>query len=320
MAKGNLLLGYGRGKVGSLVFSRRKGEQIVRARNTAPANPRTNAQLTQRMKMYAPVKLYRQSMAQFFKYAFPVKSHETIFNAYMRENIALAPWVSRDLVSQQAPVPFPARMSAGGLSSIPTIYENQDLDALMESAEYEKAYLCKQGSNTRLAIFYRHDGEATTIGEVSSALLESFPFLRNGDQITFVMVGTAGLSIEAGLVVYDGASNFEFKYAKFVIDTESTALISSVGFASELVDAEDNKNVLFISGGNYESSDDYAGCVIVTRNSGSSVDASNSQLTLSAAAQETYNLMRTTLYRDRAATSYRVTDDAYLNPATTTNE
>lgn len=319
MAKGNLLLGYGRGKVGSLVFSRRKGEQIVRARNTAPANPRTNAQLTQRMKMYAPVKLYRQSMARFFKYAFPVKSHETIFNAYMRENIALAPWVSRDLASQQAPVPFPARMSAGGLSSIPVIYENRDLDALMGSAEYINAYLCKQGSNTRLAMFYRHDGEATTIGQLSAAFLENFPFLRNGDQITFVLVGTAGLSIEAGLVLYDGASNFAFQYAKFIIDTESTAEIASVGLVSELVDAEDGKNAVFISGNGYESSDAYAGCVIVTRSSGSSVDASNSQLVLSEHAQEIYSLMRTSLYRDRAATSYRVTDDAYLNPATTTN-
>lgn len=49
MSKGNLFLGFARGKVGSLVFSRQNGEQITRARNTQPKNPRTPIQLLQRV-------------------------------------------------------------------------------------------------------------------------------------------------------------------------------------------------------------------------------------------------------------------------------
>lgn len=51
MAKGNMLQGMARGKVGDVVFSRLNGEQIARVRNRNPKNPKTNAQLYQRAIM-----------------------------------------------------------------------------------------------------------------------------------------------------------------------------------------------------------------------------------------------------------------------------
>ena len=48
MAKGNLFLGHARGKVGSLVFSRQNGEQVTRALNARPKNPKTDPQIVQR--------------------------------------------------------------------------------------------------------------------------------------------------------------------------------------------------------------------------------------------------------------------------------
>lgn len=48
MAKDNMLLGFARGKVGDLVFYRHLGNQVTRARNSAPANPRTARQGVQR--------------------------------------------------------------------------------------------------------------------------------------------------------------------------------------------------------------------------------------------------------------------------------
>ena len=49
MAKGNMLLGYARGKVGDLVFTRRNGEQVTRARVREFKNPKTTGQQIQRM-------------------------------------------------------------------------------------------------------------------------------------------------------------------------------------------------------------------------------------------------------------------------------
>ena len=58
MAKGNLFLGYGRGKVGDVVFSRQNGEQVTRARNRAPRNPQSALQMLQRVVMKTSATAY----------------------------------------------------------------------------------------------------------------------------------------------------------------------------------------------------------------------------------------------------------------------
>ena len=58
MAKGNMFLGYARGKVGDVVFSRVNGEQVSRPRNRHPRNPRTNKQLIQRAIMATVMSAY----------------------------------------------------------------------------------------------------------------------------------------------------------------------------------------------------------------------------------------------------------------------
>lgn len=51
-------MGMGRGKVGEIVFSRQDGEQVFRARNRHPRNPRTNKQLVQRAIMATVMSAY----------------------------------------------------------------------------------------------------------------------------------------------------------------------------------------------------------------------------------------------------------------------
>lgn len=58
MAKGNMLQGMARGKVGDVVFSRLNGQQISRVRNRQPYNPRTNKQLIQRAVMASVMQAY----------------------------------------------------------------------------------------------------------------------------------------------------------------------------------------------------------------------------------------------------------------------
>lgn len=58
MAKGNLFLGMGRGKVGDVVFYRMNGLQMARVRNRTPKNPRTNEQLYQRAVIASVMKAY----------------------------------------------------------------------------------------------------------------------------------------------------------------------------------------------------------------------------------------------------------------------
>ena len=58
MSKGNMLLGHARGKVGSLVFSRADGKQIVRSRAEVVKNPRTESQMIQRILLNTIAQAY----------------------------------------------------------------------------------------------------------------------------------------------------------------------------------------------------------------------------------------------------------------------
>lgn len=58
MAKGNMFLGMSRGSVGDVTFYRNRGNQVARARNRKPANPRSEAQVIQRMLLATASKAY----------------------------------------------------------------------------------------------------------------------------------------------------------------------------------------------------------------------------------------------------------------------
>lgn len=96
MAKGNIILGYLRGSIGDITFFRAKGQQLSRARNRAPANPRTVAQMDQRAKMACAVKFYTQVGTNFFKYAFEgKKDKESYFNVFVKNNILLGGYIGK---------------------------------------------------------------------------------------------------------------------------------------------------------------------------------------------------------------------------------
>lgn len=69
MAKGNLFLGMGRGKVGDVVFYRMNGLQMSRVRNRTPKNPRSNEQLYQRAIIASVMKAYSAGK-EIFDHAF----------------------------------------------------------------------------------------------------------------------------------------------------------------------------------------------------------------------------------------------------------
>lgn len=120
MAKGNIILGYLRGSIGDITFFRANGQQLSRARNRAPANPRTVAQMDQRAKMACAVKFFSQVGSNFFKYAFEGKKEtESYFNAFVKTNIYTGGYIGKQA---SRIFDFPAlgnwQISAGSLPEI----------------------------------------------------------------------------------------------------------------------------------------------------------------------------------------------------------
>lgn len=69
MAKGNLFLGFARGSVGDITFYRSEGEQVSRARNRHPYNPRSARQAIQRAVSSSVARIYAAGQ-EIFNHSF----------------------------------------------------------------------------------------------------------------------------------------------------------------------------------------------------------------------------------------------------------
>lgn len=129
MAKGNLFLGMGRGSVGDVTFYRADGQQLSRARNRKPRNPKSNAQLIQRAISATIVQAYKAGSI-IFDHSFegksvPAGSQRAFLSVNMRklreqvlsEMSSTPANSSSSVVSPRAvyPVPNAYRISEGSL-------------------------------------------------------------------------------------------------------------------------------------------------------------------------------------------------------------
>ena len=89
MSKGNMLLGYARGKVGDLVFSRANGKQIVRAKADVVKNPKTEAQMIQRIILNTVAQAYSKMQAITDHSFEGVQQGQKTMSKFMTENMKM---------------------------------------------------------------------------------------------------------------------------------------------------------------------------------------------------------------------------------------
>jgi hypothetical protein len=122
MAKGNILLGMGRGKLGDIVLTRIDGQQIARPRNRQPKNPRTNKQLYQRAVMATVMQAYSAGI-KIFDHSFEGKSVGAANQRYFMKLNAkkLRAQIAADIDGDVAVASQIGRVVAPGVSSpVPT--------------------------------------------------------------------------------------------------------------------------------------------------------------------------------------------------------
>lgn len=122
MAKGNLFLGMGRGSVGDVVFYRANGQQLSRARNRAPRNPKSDAQLIQRAISATISQAYKAGKV-IFDHSFegkevPLGNQRRFLSANMRKLRSL---VFNELTTPAAEA-VAAVVSPGATYAVPNSY------------------------------------------------------------------------------------------------------------------------------------------------------------------------------------------------------
>lgn len=94
MARGNLILGQGAGKLGDVVLFRNAGQQQARAYVSNPKNPKTYKQALQRSK-FASVSLAYQYFKLIVDRSTRYSNGRTAYNDFLKNNIAVAPYASK---------------------------------------------------------------------------------------------------------------------------------------------------------------------------------------------------------------------------------
>lgn len=168
MSKGNMLLGYARGKVGSLVFLRRKNEQITRSYNSKPANPNTVAQSAQRVQLANLVSFYRALKALLGHSFTDAKPNQSSYNAFVAANLnSVRVYLSKDASQARATVVAPYIISSGILPSI----QVQGVGA---------------NATTNIAVGDIESTDDMTIGDFTRALIDHNNNIVEGMQLSYV--------------------------------------------------------------------------------------------------------------------------------------
>lgn len=209
--KGNMFLGYARGSVGDVVFSRSNGQQQGRARNRRPNNPRTSSQMRQRSLFANAVKFHTRGVQRLFKFAFEDKrANESDYNAFMKHNMSRGVRISKQ--ASQSPV-YPAlgnwQMSCGSIESPRMSFDS--------------------ASGTWRLQVPGVTSNVTTWGGLSAAL-KSVYGLAEGDIITAVHIVANGATSSnvPSVEPSDDLQGSDWNISQFLVDSSSTEALPSI--------------------------------------------------------------------------------------------
>mgnify|MGYP007115359036 CR=1 FL=1 len=156
-------------KLAGAVIYQAMGQTRSRELAASVANPRTESQMTQRVKWANLVNFYRANKG-WMKFAYETKKQsQSDYNKFMSLNVASSRiYIPKGFAAQGACVVDSYQMTQGSLASIET---------------------SKTSTGWATNLFLTNANaipENPTIGEVSRQLLEANPALREGDQISFI--------------------------------------------------------------------------------------------------------------------------------------
>lgn len=156
-------------KLAGAVIYQAMGQTRSRELAASVANPRTESQMTQRVKWANLVNFYRANKG-WMKFAYETKKEsQSDYNKFMSLNVASSRiYIPKGFAAQGACIVDGYQMTQGSLASIETTKTST-------------------GWATNLLLTNANAlPENPTIGEVSTQLLAANPALREGDQISFI--------------------------------------------------------------------------------------------------------------------------------------
>lgn len=286
--KGNMFLGYARGSVGDVVFSRSNGQQTARARNRQPNNPKTPKQMSQRSLFANAVKFHSRGVQRLFKFAFEDKApNESDYNAFMKHNMQRGVRISKQ--ASMSPL-YPAlghwQMSCGSIES-PVVSLQSTSNAWR---------LSTIGTTSNM----------TTWGQLFTALKAQYG-LMEGDIMTIVhIVAVGATSTNVPSVEPDaGLQGSDWQIEQYLVDSTSTETLPST------IDVDADFTVF--SYNNSATNTFCQGfCIIFSRRSPSGLKVSSSYLIPNSVAETCITASKAEAFEEQVLQSWDTSEEAIL--------
>lgn len=212
MARGNLLLGKAKGKLGSVVFAQANGEQITRSKPESVKNPKSKGQNTQRAFL-ATIAKSAAAMTKLVNHSFAGIKYGADSVRYFRKinlgnirNMYLGKQDSVNLIAKGGNfVPNPLKISEG---SLPVFYAGVDTED-DTIAFYQSSVVLPRNEDVSVFDF-----------------LAAYPNLQGGDQLTLVKIKKISGTLHDGNGIF-AMSLDRMVFAPNAFDDKDATIITS---------------------------------------------------------------------------------------------
>lgn len=178
MTKRNLTLGNASGKLGSVVYMRRRGQQIARVLVPSPRDPKSERQGVARAHFANYVNLWRLLGTYIFESWIGVSRYGTRANAFYKMNVGRMPAISKSMSRSGYAYPNLGLLTYGNL---PISYRYEYAATEVVGAPNDQAPALAWSGNAL-------GSSVSTWGDVSAALIKANEGLREGDEVHFLMM------------------------------------------------------------------------------------------------------------------------------------
>lgn len=229
MAKGNLFLGMASGSIGDVTMYRSNGQQISRARNRKPSNPRSDAQLYQRAILATISRVYQLGHA-IFDHSFQGRRRGAENQRrFQRLNLNA---LRAQLAADAAAGTSLARVGAPGVSA-PTANRY-----IISEGTYQNTLLIPAANGD---VRFPQPDENETVSQYAARV-----GLVDGDIYTIVAIGVSPTDFAYEYVTDDGAlveeaslGRANFKFVQFRVKEGVQASAQAISTASPISDVFD---------------------------------------------------------------------------------
>ena len=278
------------GRLGGNVYYMLNGQNIGRELAPEVSNPRSTAQMRQRMQWANLVNTYRLNQPWMGKLSFENKKQtQSDYNAFMSANVGVHPvYLTKQQAEAGRVILAPYTMTKGTLPTINMSYDGAEVVF-----------------TTDIALGNYTLGENSTVANLSDAIIGNNAGWREGDQLSVIL---------SDVVPSIGGPRASLYAGEIILNTNDTTPLANIPVGVLTMDQVLTNTRDTVIDINVEAIDAVCACCVVqSRTVSGKTSVSTQAYVLASSAQTEFDNAQTNVAFNHAADSYGLTDEPFLS-------